>query len=93
MIAKMAGYAFRLRSLSYGGQVGSNPPELRAKTTMLRISVSDGPFSSSTAVNCPRPLDEIGYPLSREKFATYRVGNGVDGTGSELISTHPGLHW
>jgi hypothetical protein len=26
MIAKMAGYAFRLRSLSYGGQVGSNPP-------------------------------------------------------------------
>jgi hypothetical protein len=26
MIAKMAGYAFRLRSLSFGGQVGSNPP-------------------------------------------------------------------
>jgi hypothetical protein len=26
MIVQMAGYAFRLRSLSYGGQVGSNPP-------------------------------------------------------------------
>jgi hypothetical protein len=26
MIAKMAGYAFRLRSSSYGGQVGSSPP-------------------------------------------------------------------
>jgi hypothetical protein len=26
MIAKRAGYAIRLRSLSYGGQVGSNPP-------------------------------------------------------------------
>jgi hypothetical protein len=26
MIAKMAGYAFRLCSLSYGGQVGYNPP-------------------------------------------------------------------
>jgi hypothetical protein len=25
MIDKMAGYAFRLCSLSYGGQVGSNP--------------------------------------------------------------------
>ena len=28
MIAKMAGYGFRLRSSSYGGQVGSNPPGL-----------------------------------------------------------------
>jgi hypothetical protein len=27
MIAEMAGYAFRLRCSSYGGQVGSNPPD------------------------------------------------------------------
>jgi ABC-type branched-subunit amino acid transport system ATPase component len=33
----MAGCAFRLRSLSYGGRVGANPPDL----TMCRTLIGD----------------------------------------------------
>jgi hypothetical protein len=47
MIAKMAGYAFRRRSSSYGGQVGSDPPE----------------FASLTGGFPARSLDRIETPL------------------------------
>jgi ABC-type branched-subunit amino acid transport system ATPase component len=31
----VAGYAFRLRSLSYGGRVGTNPPDLAMCRTLM----------------------------------------------------------
>jgi hypothetical protein len=64
MIAKMAGYAFRLRSSSYGGQVGSNPPELRA-ALQKSVAIRGKPIwpnllSARPAANDPnRPLAQI----------------------------------
>jgi hypothetical protein len=89
--AKMAGYAFHLRSSSYGGQVGSNPP--------YELSPPVGQISSQIAMSAtPRTVarsedrGRFGGPVpDKPESACVDPRQRMGGREAYYFSTLPGI--